>query len=167
MIVRGKTLTPVPSRIPSTQRKTSFKLLQVTLEEIPNRWYRHFEEMLKKESERMYILRVRNYYGFTAKQLEFLFQSLINMSLFTLESELWGGEFCTKYISQIDKFVNHAFRNGYVTKTSNFKEVISERDKKLWSKILNNGKNAFRELQHNKINYTLRQRVHDYEQYPL
>ncbi len=125
MIVRGRTSIPLPSCIPSIKRKTWLKILGITLEEIPENWDRHFEEMLKKASGRMYILRVCKYYGFTTKQLELLFQSLI-MSLFTFGIELWGGASYTKYISQIDKFVNRAYRNGYVTEKFNFREIIRE-----------------------------------------
>ena len=50
------------------------------------------------------------------------------MSLFTYAIELWGGSSYTKYISQIDKFINRAFRNGYVTNKLNFKDVILDRD---------------------------------------
>ena len=85
------------------------------------------------------------------------------MSLFTFGIELWGGASYTKYISQIDKFVNRAYRNGYITEKSNFRKVISERDKKSWTKILNNRNNALRELLPNKLNRTLRQREHDFE----
>ena len=162
MIVRGKGLITVPSCIPSIKRKTWLKLLGVTLEELPTRWDRHFEEMLSKASERMYTLRVCKYYGFTAKQLDLLFHSLI-MSLFTYAIELWGGASYTKYISQINKFLSRAFRNGYVTNKLNFKDVILDRDKKLWMKILNNENNALRELLPNKLNRTLRPRAHDYE----
>ena len=137
-------------------------ILGITLEEIPENWDRHFEEMLKKASGRMYILRVCEYYGFTTKQLELLFQSLI-MSLFTFGIELWGGASYTKYISQIDKFVNRVYRNGYVTEKSNFREIINKRDKRLWKKILDDDHNALRELLPNKLNRTLRQRGHDFE----
>ena len=158
MIVRGKRLITVPSCIPSIKRKTWLKLLGVTLEKIPTRWDRHFEKMLSKASERMYILRVCKYYGFTAKQLDLLFHSLI-MSLFTYAIELWGGASYTNYISQIDKFINRAFRNGYVTNKLNFKDVILDRDKKLWMNILNNERNALKELLPNKLNRTLRPRA--------
>ena len=162
MIVRGKRLITVPSCIPSIKRKTWLKLLGVTLEEIPTRWDRLFEEMLSKVSERMYILRVCKYCGFTAKQLDLLFHSLI-MSLFTYATELWGGASYTNYISQIDKFINRAFRNGYVINKLNLKDVILDRDKKLWMKILNNERNALRKLLPNKLNRTLRPRAHNYE----
>ena len=68
------------------------------------------------------------------------------MLLFSYAIELWRGASYTNYISQIDKFINRAFRNGYVTNKLNFKGVILDRDKKLWMKILNNEKNALREL---------------------
>ena len=87
------------------------------------------------------------------------------MSLFTFEIELWGGASYAKYISQIDKFVNRAYRNGYITEKLNFRKAISERDKKLWTKILNNRNNALREFEllPNKLNRTLRQRGNDFE----
>ena len=69
----------------------------------------------------------------------------------------------TNYISQIDKFINRAFRNGYVTNKLNFTDVYLDRDKKLWMKILDNEKNALRELLPNKLNRALRPRAHNYE----
>ena len=54
------------------------------------------------------------------------------MSLFTYAIELWGGASYTNYISQIDKFINLAFCNGYVTNKLNFKDIILDRDKKLF-----------------------------------
>ena len=98
MIVRGRTSIAIPRCIPSIKRKTWLKIVGITLEEKPENWDIHFEEMLKKASGRMYILRVCKYYGFTTKQLEF--QSLI-MSLFTFGVELWGGASYTKYIRSI------------------------------------------------------------------
>ena len=73
MIVRGRTSIPIPRCILSIKRKTWLKILGITLEEKPENWGIHFEEMLKKASGRMYILRVCKYYGFTTKQLELLF----------------------------------------------------------------------------------------------
>ena len=55
----------------------------------------------------MYILRVYEYYiWFNKKELRF--HSLI-ISLFNLGVELWGGASYTKFITQIDKFVNRAY----------------------------------------------------------
>ena len=100
-----------PNTIPSITRKTWLKILGVTVEETPGKWDIHFEEMLKKTSERMYILRICKYYGFTKEQLDFLFKSLI-MPLFTFTVEIWGGASYAKYISKIDKFINRAHSNG-------------------------------------------------------
>jgi hypothetical protein len=72
IIVRGRTSIHLPSCIPSIKQTTWLKILGITLEEIPENWDRHFEEMLKKASGRMYILPVRKYYGFTTKQLDLL-----------------------------------------------------------------------------------------------
>ena len=44
---------------------------------------------------------------FKKLHLDLLFHSV--MSLFTYAIELWGGASYTKYISQIDKFINRAF----------------------------------------------------------
>ena len=85
------------------------------------------------------------------------------MSLFTYAIELWGGASYTNYISQIDKFINRVCRNRYVTNKLNYKDVILDRDRKLWIKILNNERNALRELLPNKLNRTLRPRTHNHE----
>ncbi len=68
---------------------------------------------------------------FEINSWKFLVNNLKICSTSSISCHFWGGASYTKYISQIDKFVNRAFRNGYVTKESNFKEVISEREKKL------------------------------------
>ena len=104
IVVRGKMCATPPNRIPSITRKTWLKILGVTVEETPGKKDIHFEEMLKKTSERMYILRVCKYYERT---IGFLFQSLI-MPLFTFAVEIWGGASHSKYISKIDKFINRA-----------------------------------------------------------
>jgi hypothetical protein len=91
--------------IPSIKRKTWLKILGITLEEIPENWDRHFEKMLKKASGRMYT-----FYG-CVNIMVLQQSSLIIMSLFTFGTELWGGASYTKYI---DKFINRAYRNGYV-----------------------------------------------------
>lgn len=87
----------------------------------------HFEKAshVEEASGRMHILRVSKYYGFTTRQLELLFQSLM-MSSFTFGVELWEGASYTKYISQIHKVVNRAHGNRNVTERSNFREIINE-----------------------------------------
>ena len=51
----------------------------------------------------------------------------------------------TKYVSQIDKFINRAYRNGYT------KEIVLNRDKKLWLRITNDHTNALHSLLPNKL----------------
>ena len=169
MIVRGKVSTPLPDHIPSIERKEWLKLLGVTMEDIPGKWDKHFEEMMKKASRRMYILRVCKHYGLSTHQssllffsMDLLFNSLI-VSLFTFAVEVRGGASYNKYVSQIDKFVNRAYRNGYTSNRSDFKATISNRDKKLWSRIINDDKNALRNLLPSKLNRPLRRRGHDFE----
>ena len=162
IVVRGKMCATPPNRIPSITRKTWLKILGVTVEETPGKWDIHFEEMLKKTSERMYILRVCKYYGFTKEQLDLLFQSLI-MPLFTFAVEIWGGASHSKYISKIDKFINRAHRNGYTKNRSDFKKLIIDRDMRLWTKITKDTSNALYNPLPNKLNRPLRQRGHEFE----
>jgi hypothetical protein len=51
MIVRGKVSTPLPDLIPSIERKEWLNLLGVTKEDIPGKWDKYFEEMMKLEEE--------------------------------------------------------------------------------------------------------------------
>ena len=89
MVVHGVTSVTLPDPIPSVERKTWLKILGVTLQDNPCNWDLHFEEMLKKTSGRMYIMRVCKYYGLSLEQLDLLFDILI-MSIFTFAIELWG-----------------------------------------------------------------------------
>ena len=68
--------------IPNIDRKSWFKILGITLENVPDKWDIHFEEMIGRAAGRMYILRVCKYYGMPINHLSLLFNSLI-MSLFT------------------------------------------------------------------------------------
>ena len=88
MIVRGKVSTPLPDHIPSIKRKEWLKLLGVTMEDIPGKWDKHFEEMMKQASRRMYILRVCKHYGLSTHQLDLLF----NKSLFSPLQPKFGVE---------------------------------------------------------------------------
>ena len=137
---------PLPEYIPSIKRNEWLKLLSVTMEEIPGKWDRHFEEMMNKASKRMYILRVCKHNGLTTEQLDLLF----SVSLFTFAVEVLGGGSYTKYVSQIDKFINRAYRNGYTSNRSDFKEIILNREKKLWLRITNDPTNALHSLLPNK-----------------
>ncbi|CAB4034346.1 Hypothetical predicted protein, partial [Paramuricea clavata] len=145
MVVRRHTSVVLPELIPSIKRKTWLKLLGVTLQDNPCNWDLHFEEMLKKASGRMYIMRVCKYYGLSIKQLDLLFDSLI-MSIFTFAIELWGCAYDGKYLNQIDKFIKRAHKNGYISKRTHIKEIRDKRDKKLWNKITSTEDNALLEL---------------------
>ena len=125
MVVRRHTSVVLPELIPSIKRKTWLKLLGVTLQDNPCNWDLHFEEMLKKASGRMYIMRVCKYYGLSIKQLDLLFDSLI-MSIFTFAIELWGCAYDGKYLNQIDKFIKRAHKNGYISKRTHITYVIRE-----------------------------------------
>ena len=117
--------------------------------------------MISKAAGRMYILRVCKYYDMPINQLNLLLNSLI-IPLFTYGIELWGGTY-SKYINQIEKFISRAYRNGYIAQKLNFNEVISDRDRKLWKKIINNKDNALQDLLPSKLNRPLRQRGHEFE----
>ena len=138
------------------------RILGVTLQDNPCNWDLHFEEMLRKASGRMYIMRVCKYYGLSLEQLDLLFDSLI-MSIFTFAIELWGCAYESKYLNQIDKFIKHARKNGYISKRIFIKEIREKRDKRLWRKITLADKNALLELLPGKRNKKLRPRGHDYE----
>ncbi|CAB4019326.1 Hypothetical predicted protein [Paramuricea clavata] len=56
---------------------------------------------------------------------------LLGVTTEDIPVEVWGGASYNKYVSQIDKFVNRAYRNGYTSNRSDFKATISNRDKKL------------------------------------
>ena len=161
MVIMSKISTPLPAPIPNINLKSRLKILGITLENVPDKWDIHFEEIIGRAAGRMYILRVCKYYGMSTNQLNLLFNSLI-MSLFIYGVELWGGTY-NKYINQIEKFISGAYRNGYIAEKFNFSEVISDRDRKLWMKIINNKDNALQELLPNKLNRPLRQRGHEFE----
>ncbi|CAB4022582.1 Hypothetical predicted protein, partial [Paramuricea clavata] len=133
MIVRRNIPTLLPDPFPFIKRRTWLKILGITLQDLPSKWDLQFDEMLKKASARMYIMRVCKYYGFPIKQLDMLFNTLI-MPIITYGIELWGGAYFNKYISQIDKFINRAHRNGYISEKLNIKEISIKREKKLWDK---------------------------------
>ena len=162
MVIRGNISTPLPAVFPHIKRKPWLKILGIILEDLPNKWELQFDEMIRKASSRMYIMRVCKHYGLPRKQLDLLFNSLI-MPLFTYGSELWGGACYGKYINQIEKFIRRAYRNRYISEEINFVEIISKKDLKLWNNIMSNKNNALHELLPNRLNRPLRQRGHEFE----
>ena len=99
IIIMSNISTPLLAGIPNIDRKSWLKILGITLENVPDKWDIHFEEMIGRAAGRMYILRVCKYYGMPINQLNLLFNSLI-MSLFIYGVELWGGTY-NKYITHI------------------------------------------------------------------
>ena len=123
----------------------------------------HIDDLLSKASGRMYILRVCTCrcYGYSADQLSELFDSLI-MSLFYYCIEVWGSAIQKKYLDRIDKFFRRAYRYGYTTKSIKISEVIEERDRKLFRKIVSNPEHALHELLPVCKQRILRQREHNF-----
>jgi hypothetical protein len=60
--------------------------------------------------------------------------------------EVWGSALQKKYLDRIDKFFRRAYRYGYTTMSIKISEVIEERDRKLFSKIVSNPEHALHEL---------------------
>ena len=61
MVLMSKISPPLPAAIPNINCKTWLKILGITLENLPDKWDIHFEEMLGRATGRMYILRVSKY----------------------------------------------------------------------------------------------------------
>ena len=67
-----------------------------------------------------------------------------------------------KYLDRIDKFFRRAYRYGYTTKSIKISEVIEERDRKLFRKIVSNPEHALHELLPVRKKRILRQREHNF-----
>ena len=61
MVIRSKISTTLPAAIPNIHRKTWLKILGVNLENAPDKWDLHFDEMISRAAGRLYILRVCKY----------------------------------------------------------------------------------------------------------
>ncbi|CAB3995474.1 Hypothetical predicted protein [Paramuricea clavata] len=142
-------------------RVISFDYKKAFDSENPCCWDLHIDDLLSKASGRMYILRVCRCYGYSADQLSKLFDSLI-MSLFYYCIEVWGSALQKKYLDRIDKFFRRAYRYGYTTKSIKISEVIEEKDRKLFSKIVSNPEHALHELLPVCKQRILRQREHNF-----
>lgn len=81
------------------ERKSWLKILGKTLENVPDRWGLHFDEMIGGAGGRnVYIKSMQVLYGMPMYQLNLLFNSLI-MSLFIYGIELWEVRTLTKSIN--------------------------------------------------------------------
>ena len=90
--------------------------------------------MLTKASSRLYILRVCKFYECSSQELTLVFDSLI-MFVFMYAIEVWACAYDWKYLSQIDKFIQHAVKHGYTNKRPSIVELKRTKDTKLWSKV--------------------------------
>ena len=61
-------------------RKSWLKILGVTFQENPTMWDLQMNELMSRACSRLYIIRTCKYYGFSSKELDLLFHSLINTS---------------------------------------------------------------------------------------
>ena len=162
IIIHGNTTHPLPEPLPTITRKSWLKILGVTLHEKPGNWDNHFNEIMGKAGGRMYILRVCKYYGFSKKDLDLLFHSLI-VSALVFGIEVWGCASYNKYLSQIDKLFKRAFKYGYSIQKLHILDIMNTKDKKLWNKIIANPSHALHTLLPPKRKLQLRDRGHDYE----
>ena len=113
----------------TANRESWLKILGVTLHEKPGNWDNHFNKIMSKAGSRMYILRVCKYYGFSKKDLDLLFHSLI-VSALVFGIEVWGCASYNKYLSQIDKLFKRAFKYGYCIQKLHIVDIINTKDKK-------------------------------------
>ena len=84
IVLSGKTTKQVLSALPSIVRKPELQLLGVTFNEDPCDWATHFDLLVRKASDRLYIIRVCKFYGYCQEELTVLFNSSI-MSLFCMQ----------------------------------------------------------------------------------
>ena len=152
IIIHGNTTHPLPEPLPTITRKSWLKILGVNLHEKPGNWDNHFNEIISKAGSSMYILRVCKYYGFSKKDLDLLFHSLI-VSALVFGIEVWGCASYSKYLIQIDKLFPRAFKYGYSIQKLHIVDIINTKDKKLWDKILANPSHALHTLYLLNVNY--------------
>ncbi|CAB3977450.1 Hypothetical predicted protein [Paramuricea clavata] len=110
----------LPPLINGIRRKKWLKLLGVTFQENPRCWDKQVDSLLSKAANRIYILRVCKFYGYSLNELTKLFDSLI-LSLFYYAIEVWGSALQAKYI---DKFNNNLWKFADDTDHTSVSEVI-------------------------------------------
>ena len=66
------------------------------------------------------------------------------------------------YLTRIDKFLKRAARLGYTTRSVSIKDVIKDRDMKLWKSIIINPNHCLYDLLPPKRTRTLRDRGHNF-----
>ena len=105
MVVHGRISKPLPPLVQGIERKSWLKLLGIIFQENPSDWDLHVDNLLRKASSRLYILRVCKYFGHPKERPTKLFDLLI-MSLFLYGIEIWGAAYQGKYLDRIDKFLS-------------------------------------------------------------
>ena len=161
MVVHGRISKPLPPLVQGIERKSWLKLLGIIFQENPSDWDLHVDNLLRKASSRLYILRVCKYFGYPKEQLTKLFDLLI-MSLFLYGIEIWGAAYQGKYLDRIDKFFKRAFIFGYTYNLYAIAEVIRNRDCKLWNTITDTPSHPLYQLLPPKKQRFLRNRGHDF-----
>ena len=88
MLVHGRISKPLPPLLQRIERKSWLKLLGIIFSENPSDWELHVDNLLRKASSRLYILRVCKHFGYAKEQLTKLIDLLIK-SLFLYGIEIW------------------------------------------------------------------------------
>ena len=76
--VKCKISRPLPEPLPMITRKSWLKILGVTFQENPTMWDLQMNELMSRVCSRLYIIRTCKYNGFSSKELDLLFHSLIS-----------------------------------------------------------------------------------------
>jgi hypothetical protein len=161
MVVRRKSTKPLPLQLDGIERKKWLKLLGMTFQDDPCCWDLQVDSLLSKAASRMYILRVCRWYGYTKENLNLLFETLI-LSLFHYGIEVWGSASQKKYLQRIDKFFRRAYRFGYTPKEHKIAQLIEEKDKLLFDKIVNDPDHVLYNLLPGKRSRLSRERKHSF-----
>ena len=129
----------------------------------------HLDELMSKAFSRMYIIRICKYYGFSRKELDLLFHSLI-LFILIFGIEVWGCASIsvkylkyTKYLSQVDKLLKRAYKYGSLMYQVSIVDILNNKDRDLWEKITKDPNHALQVLLPPSRQLELRNRGHEYE----
>jgi hypothetical protein len=92
MVVRGRTTKPLQLQLDGIERKNRLELLGMAFQDDPCWWDLQVDTLLSKAASRMYILRVCRSYGYTKKNLNLLFETLILSNYNCSTTELKFGD---------------------------------------------------------------------------
>ena len=143
MVIHGKIARPLPEPLPMITRKSWLKILGVTFQENPTMWDLQMNELMSRACSRLYIIRTCKYYGFSSKELDLLFHSLI-LSILVFGIEVWGCASYSKYLSQIDKFLKRSYKYGYLAQELSIVDMLNNKDRVLWKKITTDPNHALK-----------------------